>query len=266
MTKDNTTRKTLSIRISTDGFCFCIYTPENPDTLKYFNYSPDEERSMVSNIRTALKNCPFIKENTIYEIKAIIESGEYTCIPTEHDSPDDYKQLFCYCFPHKKDTEIISNRLNAQGYTILFPVEKSIYEEINRLGKVTYYTPASIILSYLGYRPMPERKYMFAYIYNGFSLIISMKDGKPGITNIFRKDDSDNTLFYLLSLWKEQEMSQTDDTLYLCGDNSIEEFSHQASQFIKKIKRINPNELFAPSLLNRIGEIPFDLQALILCE
>ncbi len=266
MTKDNPKKKTLSIRISTDGFCFCSYTQEESDSLELFRYSPDEERSMASNIRTAIENCPLIDDKESYDIKVIIESGEFTSVPAEYDNPDDYRQYFHCCFPKSKDAEIISNKLNAQGYTVLFPVEKSIYDEINRLGNVTFYTPASIILGYLGYRPMPEEKYMFAYLYNGYSLVISMKDGKTGITNIFRKDDSANTLFYLLSLWKEQEFSQTDDTLYLCGDSSIESFSLKAAQFIKNIKRINPNKLFPPTLLNRTGGIPFDLQALILCE
>ncbi len=266
MTENNIKKETLSIRISTNGFCFCSYTPEVPDSLKVFNYTPEEDCSLASNIRTAIERCPLIKEKGIYDIKAIIETGEYTCIPTEHDIPGEYKQYFHYCFPKNKDAEIIPNKLNAQGYTILFPVENSVYEEINKLGNVTFYTPASIILGYLGYKPMPEERYMFAYLYNELALIISMKNGKAEITNIFRKDDYANTLFYLLSIWKEQELSQTNDTLYLCGDSSIENFSLQAAQFIKNIKRINPNELFMPSLLNRIGGIPFDLQALILCE
>lgn len=266
MTKNNIKKETLSIRISTNGFCFCSYLPDAPDSLKVFSYTPDEDNSLAANIRIALKECPFIEENEAYDIKAIIETGEYTCIPTEQDNPDDYKQLFRYCFPKSREVEIIPNRLNAHGYTVLFPVDNSVYEEINKLGNVTYYTPASIILGYLGYKPMPEEKYMFAYLYNDLSLIISMKNGKAEITNIFQKDDNANTLFFLLSLWKEQGLSQTKDVLYLCGDNSIESFSHQAAQFIKNIKRINPNELFAPSLLNRISGIPFDLQALILCE
>jgi hypothetical protein len=93
-----------------------------------------------------------------------------------------------------------------------------------------------------------------------------MKNGKASMSNIFRKEEKENILFYLLSIWKEQGMSQTDDHLYLCGDNSIEELSPIAGKFIKNIKRINPNGLFPSNILNRIEGIPFDLQALILCE
>jgi hypothetical protein len=54
--------------------------------------------------------------------------------------------------------------------------------------------------------------------------------------------------------------------LYLCGDSSVEEISLMTGKFIKKMKRINPNKEFASNLLNKIDNIPFDLQALILCE
>ncbi len=266
VTKNTTQRKTLSIRISTNGFCFCTYIPSNPDSIRYFAYTPDEERSMASNIRSAVEECPLIIPGEKYDIKAIIETDEYTCIPTAHDNTEDYKQFFSYCFPKSCGGEIIANKLNAQGFTIIFSVETSIYEAIKELGDVTFYNPASIIIGYLGYKPMTDKQYMLAYLYNDLTIIISMKDEKAGLTNIFRKEESANILFYMLSIWKETGLSQTDDTLYLCGDNKVDSFSHEASQFIRNIKRINPNELFPSTLLNRIEGIPFDLQALILCE
>ena len=266
MTKDNIQKKTLSIRISTNGFCFCSYIPSDPDSLRFFEYHPDAERSLASNIETAFEACPLTSPNEKYDIKAIIETGDFTCIPAEYDNEGDYKQFFGYCFPKGDDTEIIANKLNAQGYTMLFPVERGVYEAIQAYGDVTFYTPASIIMSYLNYKPIAKEQYMLAYLYNNYALILTMKNGKTGLSNIFKKEEIGNVLFYLLSIWKEQGLSQTDDHLYLCGDNSIEELSHTAGQFIRNIKRINPNELFSPNLLNRIGGIPFDLQALILCE
>ncbi len=266
MTKDNIQKKTLSIRISTNGFCFCSYTPSDLNSLKFFTCQPDTGRSLASNIQTAFEICPLINSKEEYDIKAIIETGEFTCIPAEYDNNSDYRQFFGHCFPNNEDREIISNRLNAQGYTILFPVERGVYETIQAYGNVTFYTPASIIMSYLNYRPIAKEQYMLAYLYNDYALIISMKNGKAGLSNIFKKEEIGNILFYMLSIWKEQGLSQTDDQLYLCGDNSIEELSLNVGQFIKKIKRINPNGLFPSNLLNRIEGIPFDLQALILCE
>jgi hypothetical protein len=38
------------------------------------------------------------------------------------------------------------------------------------------------------------------------------------------------------------------------------------SRFVRNVERVNPRELFRSNLLNKIENIPFDLQALILCE
>ena len=266
VTKNDIQKKTLSIRISTNGFCFCSYTPTEPDSLKYFTYNTDIDLSLAANIQNAFANSPLTKDGERYDIKAIIESNEYTCVPAEYDNSEDYNSFFSYCFPKSSDVEIVSNKLNAYGCTILFPVESSAYDTLQQYGNVTFYTPASIILSYLAYKPIEKEQYMLAYIYNDITFTVSIRNGKIGLANIFKKEEKENILFYLLSIWKEQGMSQTKDFLYLCGDKSIEELASAAGRFIKNIKRINPNELFSPSLLNRIGGIPFDLQALILCE
>ncbi len=264
--KANIQDKTLSIRISTNGFCFCTYIPSEQESLKYFSCPADSRRSLASNLQDAIDSCPLIKHGDRYNVKAIIETGEYTCIPAEYDKKSDYELFFRTCFPKSGGCEIAANRLNMQGYTILFPVDNPLAEILRKLGEVTYYTPASIVISYLGYKPMSEKRYMLAYIYNDLAFILAMDNGKVQISNIFKKEDNENILFYLLSIWKEQELSQTGDTLYICGDSRIENFAQAAGRFIKNIRRINPNELFAPTLLNRVKGIPFDLQALILCE
>lgn len=260
-------KKTLSIRISTNGFCFCSYIPSQPDSLQYHFYPTEDEKSLALNLRSAIDSSPLIDREEEQQIKAIIETTEYTVIPAEYDNRKNYKAYYRCCFP-KSDSniEIASNRLTAQGFTLIFPVEHSVYEVLQSLGEVTYYTPASILMGYITLHPLPEENYMLAYIQDEYSLFIPVKDNKIGITNIFRADNRENHLFYMLGIWKDQGFSQTDDTLYLCGNKSIEEMQLSISRFIKRRKRINPNELFQPSLLNRIEGIPFDLQALILCE
>ena len=267
MTTDNIQEKTLSIRISTDGFCFCEYNPSQIESLRLFSYTTDNKTSLAANLNNAISECPLIKKGERYTVKAIIETLEFTALPAEYDDRKDYKVYYRYCFP-KSDSgnEIIANRLTASGFTIIFPVDKSVYNILQGLGDTTYYTPASIILGYMTRIPFSEDKYMLAYIQDNKLMTFSMKEGKPGLTNIFKSENEQDLVFYLLSIWKEQELSQSSDVLYLCGDKGVEELSLILKRFIRHTKRVNPNELFAPSLLNRTKELPFDLQALILCE
>ena len=267
MIKDNIKRKTLSIRISTNGFCFCGYTPTIPDSLQHYTFVPDKERSLAANFNKAIEEVPFIQSGEHYTVKAIIESTEYTCLPNEYDNREEYKQYYNLCFPKSNSNiEIVSNKLNAQGFTIIFPVEQHLYEEIQKLGEITYYTPASIIAGFIYNQDFEESQYMLAYIQSNKALFVSVKDKKIELINSFKANQGQDTLFYLLSIWKEQCLSQAEDTLYLCGDRSIEEILLTTGKFIKSIKRLNPHTIFPSNLLNKIEGIPFDLQALILCE
>ena len=267
MNMDKTADRTLSIRISTNGFCFCSYTPTDYNSLKYSFYPTDSNTSLEVNLRKAIEGCPLVSKDGNQKIKAIIETVEYTAIPAEFDNRQDYKVFYRSCFPKSESNiEIMSNRLNVQGFTLIFAVEKGIYDILQSLGEVTYYTPASILMGYITRNDYMGENCMLAYLYGERSIFIPVKEGKIGVSSSFKAENGEDHLFYMLSIWKEQGFSQSEDTLYMCGDKRVEELRILISRFIKNRKRINPSEQFQSSLLNRIEGIPFDLQALILCE
>ena len=267
MAKDNIQNKTLSIRISTDGFCFCSYTPSLPASLKYFFYKPEKGVTLTMNLQRGIELCPFVSKDEKFDVKVIVETEEFTTVPVEFDNKQDYKAYHRLCFPRNDArVEILANRLNAQGLTVIFPVEKSLYERLQQLGDVTYYSTLSILLGLMTSKPAPEDKYMLAYFQGDLSLFISVQGGKLRLANAFRCDEGHDSIYYLLSIWKEQGLSQEDDVLYLCGDKGVEVNMMTIGRFIKRCKRMNANELFPLTLLNRMEGIPFDLQALILCE
>ena len=258
--------KTLSIRISTDGFCFCSYTASEPDTIQYRFYEADSTITLAANFERAWEECPFANNN-YDEVSVIVATSEFTTIPSEHDRKEDYDAMYRLCFPQTAATAYIaSNHLTAQRVTILFSIDNALHKRLCDIGRVTYLTPTSILLGFIARRPIDSNKYMLAYFHKGKSLLLSIKEDKPTLINSFRSESMHDQAFYLLSIWKEQSLSQTDDELYMCGDKSVEEVSTIIGQFIRHCKRINPNSLFRPNLLNKIKDIPFDLQALLLCE
>lgn len=267
MTKEKLQKKTLSIRISTNGFCFCRYSSSDVSSLQYHYYKADEETSLVSNLKNAVEECPLIEKGAEYDIKAIWVTDEFTALPAEYDERNDYKIYYRFCFPKcDSNVEILSNKMNAREETVIFAVDSNVLEVLQSLGEVSFYTPVSILLGYIARKPLPEEKYLVAYLQDEYAIVISVDKGNARLYNIFKSDEGQNTLFYLLSIWKEQGLSQTEDTLYMCGDSGVEELSLLTGKFIKNRKRINPNKEFTSSLLNKIDNIPFDLQALILCE
>ena len=267
MTKDNNQNKTLSIRISTDGFCFCSYIPSLPDSLKYFFHKTEKGMTLAANLQRGIELCPFISKDEGYEVKVVVETEEFTTIPAEFDNRQDYKSYFRLCFPRNDArVEIVANRLNTIGLTVLFPVEKSLYERLQQLGDVSYYSTIGILMGLMSGKSLEDERYMLAYFQGDLSFFISMHEGKMRLANAFRCDSGHDCIYYLLSMWKEQGLSQEDDTLYLCGDKGVELNMMTIGRFIKRCKRLNASEMFPLTLLNKMEGIPFDLQSLILCE
>lgn len=258
---------TLSIRISTDGFCFCSYTASKPDALLYHYHEAESGIPLTTNFDTAWKNCPFAASNKYSELKAIIVTENFTVIPEEYDNSENYDTFYRSCFPNTpSDSHIIANKLTAQGATILFSIEDTLYNKLRQIGEVTFYTPASIVLGFIARQGFDEKRYILAYYHKGKSLILSVIDETLQLSNSFTSSETHNQAFYLLSIWKELQLSQQEDTLYLCGDKSVETITPILKQFIRNTKRLNPNEIFQSNILNRINDTPFDLQALLLCE
>lgn len=264
---DSSSRNTLSIRISTDGFCFCTYTDGLPDTLRYHHHDADADMSPAANFSAAWQECPFSVNKKYDEVRAIIVTDKFTVVPDEYDNKENRTAFFDSCFPDISDTsEILANRLTAHGRTVLFPVYRVLYEQLREIGDVSFYTPASILPGYVARYPLSAKRYMLIYCHKGKSILLTMADGRLQQINALNFDDSHDFLFYMLSMWKEQGLSQEDDTLCLCGDKTIEEIMPFVKQFIRHCRRINSSEQFRPALLNNIKNIPFDLQALLLCE
>ncbi len=257
---------TLSIRISTDGFCFCTYLPQQPDSVKYSYHECDKATSLNANFEAAWEESG-LGTQKYNNIQVIVSSAEFTTVPSNYDSCEDYTTIYNSCFPSSdKNLKILSNRLSTHNLTVLFAIDEEFHERICEIGEVNYYSPVSIILGYLTRYPREEKKLLTSYLHNGKSLLIAMENDRPILINGFTSENIEDQLYYLLCIWNELEFSQLEDTLLLCGDTHADAMEMSAKNFIRNIKRINPREQFQSNLLNKIENIPFDLQTLLLCE
>lgn len=256
---------TLSIRISADGFCFCTYIPQQPDSVKYSYHECDQATSLNANFETAWEESG-LGAQKYSNIQVIVSSAEFTTIPSNY-SNEEYAALYNSCFPPStKNHKILSNKLSTYNLTVLFAIDEELHERLCEIGDINYYSPVSIILGYLARYPREERKYLTTYLHNGKSLLIAMEDEHPILINGFIGEETEDQLYYLLCIWNELKFSQLEETLLLCGDTQADAMEMSAKNFIRNIRRINPREQFQSNLLNKIENIPFDLQTLLLCE
>jgi hypothetical protein len=266
MNKEIQQSPTLSIRISTDGFCFCTYLPQQPDSVRYTTYDCDRQISITANFEAAWK-AGNLADGKYSKIQAIVASTEFTAVPPQVTTREEQETIFRSCFPHtKEEKRIISNRLSAQSMTILFAIDEELHKLLTDIGEVSYYSPISIMSGFLTRYKVESGRYIMADIQDETMHLIAMEEETPLLMNSFNANGTADQLYYLLCIWNELGFSQEEEPLLLCGNHQADKFEMSAKDFIRNIKRINPRQLFQSNLLNKIETTPFDLQALILCE
>ncbi len=261
-----TSSTTLSIRISTDGFCFCTYDPQVPESVRYNYYECDTSLTLAANFDAAWEESG-LSGQQFAATQVIIATTEFTALPGEYDKKEDYEKFFASCFDiQNREVKVLANKMTAQNMTVLFAVDEELYRRVCETGNVNFYSTASILLGFLVRYPREEERYMLACYHGSKSWLIAMEGERPVLMNSFDAENTDDQLFYLLSIISELGLSQESDTLFLCGDSASDAMQMAVARFVRNVERANPREQFRSNLLNKIENIPFDLQALILCE
>lgn len=90
----------LSIRLSTDGFSFSIYHPQQSEEV-YFSSSPvNTQRSMAANVKAYLTETEELKHR-FKQVNILIHTSRYTTLPLELYEDEQTDLLFYQNLPHK---------------------------------------------------------------------------------------------------------------------------------------------------------------------
>jgi hypothetical protein len=87
-------------------------------------------------------------------------------------------------------------------------------------------------------------------------------------SNSYTINNTGDCSYYLLNIWKQLGYDQEHDELHLTGDNVAyrQQVQNQLKEYLRRIFIINPQAEFNTSHTSRIEDIPFDIQALLICE
>lgn len=266
---NKTKQYTLSIRLSTDGFCFAVHNPYAPNEYAYLPYRIDPLKPLASNLKTAVEETDMLR-HTYKEVNILLADASYTLVPKEYYAEqyeeEFYRQNFITPIPQ---CVIKHNTIGDEQAVVLFGIEKQLHKYIT-----AQYPKAKL---YASITPLAnfglERSYAGAKRYNLLHIrkrsidFMCYEKGSPLLVNTFQYRDTADALFFLLNCWTTLGLSQTDDTLHIIGQSrQTKTLTRELEKFIKNIHLIRTAEEFHSTELARIDELPFDLQALIACE
>ena len=264
-----TKQYTLSIRLSTDGFCFTVHNPQTDNEYAYLPYSIDPTRSLTANLKRAVQENGMLR-HTYAAVNVIVAETPYTIVPKEYYAESYERELYRQNFPQTTDsTVVLSNLAGDEQAVVLFGIERQLHQYLTeRYPKAEIFSPVSTLINYgVEKSYTTTRCYCLVHQQRQRTDILCLANGALLFANTFIDRDASNTLYYLLNCWQTLGLSQTEDTLHLAGTSrNAKTLARELEKFIKNIHIIRPAEEFHSTELARIGEMPFDLQTLISCE
>ncbi|MBQ3237693.1 MAG: DUF3822 family protein [Bacteroidaceae bacterium] len=266
---NQTKQYTLSIRLSTDGFCFAVHDPQADSSYAYLPFAIDPLKSLVANLKSALKEVDMLR-HTYAKVKVLVAEASYTFVPKEYYDHSCARDFYLQNFPQSaSNIEVLHNYVGDDQAVVLFGLDHLLYQcIIDRFPKAEVFVPVTPLAN-LGLEKsvVGTKRYCLVHLCKQYADMLCFADGEILFANTFYGRDVADIQYFLLNTWQTLGLSQKDDTLHVVGQSrNVKVLVRELGLFIKTIHTIHPAEEFHSTELARIGEMPFDLQALIACE
>lgn len=272
--------QSLSIRISTDGLSFCIYTPTEAQPYRYETFDVKPVISMAANLKEALQTLDILKAQ-YQRVNVLVSTSMFTTVPTASFDREQVESTFNYVFygnmppdmggrfAQATQQHISYNVLRRSGIAIIFGLDRSVYQLLHDdFPRARFYAAASTLIEFFSERSMigTGRK-MFAYIHDQELTLYCFDQGRLLFVNTYTVRGLGDCQYYILSVWKTLEMDQLSDSLDIVADYNYlgttdESVSRplcdKLSYFLRHatlIERTDP----------QFQDIPYDLQTLLVC-
>lgn len=263
-----TRQYTLSIRLSTDGFCFTVHNPQSANEYAYLPYRIDPLRPLASNLKSAIEETEMLK-HTYGEVNIILADTHYTLVPKEYYAEQYEGEFYRLNTTSTAGTSILSNTAGDEQAVILFDIEKQLHKCIlSHFPKAKIHAAITPLINFGIERSFANNKrYCLLHMRKHSIDFMCYENAVPLFVNTFRYRNATDALYYLLNCWGILNLSQTGDTIHIAGQpRHTKNITKELEKFIQNIHIIRPAEEFHSTELARIDEMPFDLQALIACE
>lgn len=260
----------LSIRLSTDGFSFSIYHPQQPEAV-YFSSSPvNTQRSMAANVKAYLTETKELKHR-FKQVNILIHTSRYTTLPLELYEDEQTDLLFYQNLPPRNNEVVLCNILGKSNLVILFGLDKLTHLFLTEhFPNARLFASVSSITEYLAHKiKADDCRKLFAVFHPESMEVTAFEKGKLLLLNTYPITGLNDSCYYLLNVWQQAGYDQETDQLYLCGNSRVpqwEELPLRLKKYIRKLFIINPQMEFNDSAMSRIKEISFDMLSLISCE
>lgn len=260
-------RYILTIGIRSGGFDFSLYNPVEDGSYYYRKVVQDDQTIGTPDFREYFFDNDFfgLPYRKVYLMNY---SSDFTYIPTLLYEERYKKELDSFLFSNRGRERILEHNLQVSGITILHRLSEDIYLFLQRsFPTIRFIHYTSSWIAYFRERSrMTRASQMVVNRDEGGINIFCFRQGSFLLGNYYRSQSINDTVYYILFVWKQLGFEQVNDFLYVTGSPEEKvEIMERLRSYIRNIipVHVTPEAHFAGV---ETRDIPFGTAALTLCE
>ena len=256
----NTLRR-LVTRVGKGSLMFT--TTDDQSQVVFEQYPINSSITMAANLREALQTSDILKG--AYQRTLVMVDSPVLMVPTDLFREEEKTDLYFHAFTKRAQQMVMHTVLPDLNSVALFGIDKDLLAVINdRMPQ-----PSIVAAMISVWHHLHQRSYtgthqkLYGYFHDRNMEVFCFSKNRFKFCNTYTVNNSNNALYYLLSVWKQLGMEPEHDELHLVGDLPDEEaLLNEARQFIKRVFYINPSGEFNRAPVTRIAGMPYDMMTL----
>jgi hypothetical protein len=253
-------QKRLIIRISKGRLSFA--TADGSDVL-FEDYALNSSISMAANLREALRTVPLLEES--FERVLVMVDTPTLMVPANLFAEEESETLYHHAFTDVEQQLVMHTVLPDLNAVALFAIQKDLRNVIaDRFTDVRYTAAIAPVWRHLHQRSYTgQHQKLYGYFHDRRMEVFSYAQNRFKFCNAYAVNNPNDTLYYLLAVWKQLTMDADHDELHLVGDiNERDQLLEEAQKFVKRVFYINPSGEFNRAPVTQIKGMPYDMMVL----
>lgn len=263
MPENNNPNQRLTIRIGRSTLAFARSTDAGKDIV-YEPYVVRSGISMAANLREAFKKSDLLLDLP-QRVRVLLDT-DVLLVPVELFSEDTMETMMHHAFPATASEAVCHNVLPDLNAVAVFAINRDLrlvlddhFQDVQLIAAIT---PVWRLLHHRSYTG-PRRK-LYGYFHDGQLDVFSFQQNRFKFSNCFAASRAHDSLYFLLYVWKQLQLSAEYDEMHLVGDIPDERWLlSELKKYVHNAFIVNLSTDFGESQPATSKAIPCDLLTFI---
>ena len=254
----------ITLRIGNNSLTFAVADKTAVKGIAYENYTVKSGFSIAANLREAFQQSSLLTQEE-YNRAQVMLAAPSMLVPIEEFDEDQIETLYRYTFATRSNTTVIRSVLPHQNAVALMAINTDLKTVIDdHYTDVLYMPVEQPVWNYMHHRsPISLYRQLYAYFHDGSLSIFAFNKNRFSFCNTYNGSHTQNSVYYILYVWKLLQMDAEKDELYIAGtpdqeDNLLE----QLHRYLAKAYAVNAAAEFNRAPITDIKGITLDMVTL----